>query len=487
MAVNSTGTIESYHKSTNFKFIDFKVSQVRLGTEKHWIPNLLNHQIKSKKFLADRDRVFDQSDAGTGKTPVHITDAAARRRAGGGKILVFCPKSLIKSAWGDDIEVFAPDMKVSLAYADNRIEAFEEDADFYITNIDAALFVATKKPRFFDEFEVLIIDESTSVKHHTSKRSKAIAKIKQYFPVRRLLTGTPMPNGVCDVHNQMFIVDDGKLLGESFFNFRKHCCTPEQVGKSAKAIQWTDKPNIETLVGALIEPVVIRHRFEECVDIPPNVRIPMFFDMNKRQRERYNKLEADKWLNLKKAGKSVTAVNGAVLYSKLLQCASGAVYDDSGEYELLDAERNELICDLIEARKHSIVFFNWKHQRDGLIHEFKAKGWPYAVIDGDVTKKGERERIVSAYQNGDYKVLLAHPQSAGHGLTLTRGTTTIFASPTANLEHFLQAYKRIYRIGQREKTETIMILARGTIDESVWASCQDKDAKQFNFLEYFNG
>jgi SNF2 family DNA or RNA helicase len=453
------------------------------------IPPLLKHQKASVKFLKTRDRVFDTSDAGTGKTPVHITDFASRRRKGSGALLVLCPKSLISCAWGKDFKTFAPDMKVSLAYADNREDAFATDADVYVTNIDAALWLVAKKDKFFAKFEHLIIDESTSVKHGTSKRSRAVAKLRKHFDVRRLLTGTPTSNGICDIHHQMYILDDGAKLGESFFQFRGAVCTPVQVGNHAQAINWVDKPGVEVTVGALIADIVIRNKFEDCVDIPPNHQYAVEYELTPRHRKIYDKLVSDSFILTQDKKKTVSAINGAVLYGKKLQCASGAVYSDGdidgvGEYALLDTGRYDLVGDLIEQRKHSVVFFNWHHQRDQLLLRAKKEGWSYAVIDGTVTKKGERERIVEAYQAGAYKVLFAHPQSAGHGLTLTRGTTTIFASPTPNLEHFLQAYKRIYRISQTEKTETIMVIAKGTIDEEVWASCQAKGVKQADLLEY---
>lgn len=422
------------------------------------------------------------SDAGTGKTPVHITDFATRRRNGGGAALVLCPKSLISCAWGKDIKTFAPDLRSSLIYADNRAEGFLADADFYITNIDASTWLAEQPKKFFNKFDTLIIDESTAYKHATSKRSRAVAKIIKYFEYRRLLSGTPTSNGICDLWHQMFICDGGKLLGSSFYAFRSATCTPVQVGNNTQAIQWIDKPGIETVVGALIAPVVIRHKFEDCVDIPPNHQFAVEYELSPKHRRMYEELELRSSLMIKE--KKVTAVNGAVLYNKLLQSASGASYTDDTTYALLDTGRYELIGDLIDQRKHSVVFFNWTHQRDELIKIAKKEKWSYALIDGTVTKKGERERIVSEYQEGKYKVLFAHPQSAGHGLTLTRGTTTIFASPTPNLEHFLQAYKRIYRISQKEKTETIMVIAKDTIDEHVWDSCQRKDLKQSELLEY---
>jgi hypothetical protein len=434
-------------------------------------------------FLLLRHNGYIFATGNTGKTPVHITDFASRRRKGGGCLLVLCPKSLISCAWGNDFKTFAPDMKVSLAYAENRINAFEADADAYITNIDAATWLVERPDRFWKRFDTLVIDESTSVKHSTSKRSRAVAKFARKFDYRRLLTGTPTSNGICDIWHQMYVVDGGERLGKSFYGFQQACCYPEQVGPNANAIKWHDKPGVEADVGSFIEDVVIRNRFEDCVDIPPNHQYAVSYTLSPRHRKLYDELERDSILILKDE-KAITALNGAVLYSKLLQAASGATYSEDDDYVLLDTGRYELIGDLIEARNHSVVFFNWKHQKDQLLKIADKEKWSYAVIDGETTKKGERERIVTNYQAGKYKVLFAHPQSAGHGLTLTRGTTTIFASPTPNLEHFLQDYKRIYRIGQKDKTETIMVVAAGTIDERVWQSCQDKNVKQLDLLEY---
>ena len=195
----------------------------------------------------------------------------------------------------------------------------------------------------------------------------------------------------------------------------------------------------------------------------------------------YKQLEDNSILLLKQS--SVTAINGAVLYGKLLQLASGAVYNDDDAYSLIDTGRYEMIIDLVQERLHSVVFFHWKHQRDELIKLAKARGIKFALIDGSVAGK-TRDEVVKHYQQGFYDVLFAHPQSAGHGLTLTKGTATIWASPTYNLEHYLQGLKRIHRIGQKEKTETIMILAPGTIEEKVYESLCNKDAKLTTLLNY---
>ena len=443
-------------------------------------PPLFAHQKQTRLALKKSEIIFDTSDPGTGKTRPEVEDFAERRRKKGKCMLVLATKSLLDAAWYQDFRKFAPDMDVSLAFAANREKAFAAPADVYVANHDAAKWLAAKSKAFFAKFDTIVIDESVAYKHHTSQRSRAVAKIMPYFKYRRLLTGTPNSNGVCDIWHQVYLLDGGKRLGDSFFKFRSAACTPKQVGRDAKMIEWVDRDGIENTVATLIRDITVRHKFEDCVDIPANHQFALPFKLGKKHMAAYEDMANYQILQLKKT--SITAVNGAVVAGKLLQIASGAAYNDDGQYSLLASERYELVLDLVEERAHSIVFFQWKHQREELLKEANKRRIRYAVFDGSVGDT-ERARVVKDYQAGEYQVLFAHPQSAGHGLTLTRGTATIWASPTYNLEHYLQGLKRVHRIGQTEKTQTIVVVAEGTLDEVVWDALQNKKLKMTELLE----
>lgn len=467
---------------------------------------LFAHQRKSLEFIRARERVFDASDPGTGKTRVAIESYSERRLRGGGKALILAPKSLLRAAWEADIRKFAPHLKTSVAYAENREVAFRADADFYITNHDAATWLAKQKPAFFQQFDTFIIDEVGAFKHSTSQRSKAVNKIKKYFKHRLVMNGTITPNSVTDVWNQAFIVDDGASLGPSFYGFRAAVCVPKQVGPSAQMVKWEDRPGAADAVSKLMEPYTIRHKFEDCIDIPPNHEYSVPYQLTKAQFKAYQEMElaqialisglprndsekvtwvADRIVEGEEAAKKnqrlVTAVNAAAVATKLLQISSGAVYEDSDTYHVVDKARYELVMDLAEERPHTVVFFLWKHQKDMLIEEAKRRGMSYCLIDGTVGDK-DRSQAVDYFQKGLYRVCFAHPQSAAHGLTLTRGTATIWASPTYNLEHYQQGLKRIYRAGQTQKTETICVVAEGTIEDKVWAALMNKRVKMDDLL-----
>lgn len=442
------------------------------------IPKRFDHQQDSVVFKRDNPRTLDWSDCGTGKTRTEIDVFS---EYGSGKCLVLAPKSILEPAWAEDLKTFAPHLRCSVAYAENRAEAFKRDADIYITNHDAVKWLALQSPKFFDGFTELKIDESTAFKHHTSQRSRAANKIKRFFRQRREMTATPNPNSITDVWHQALLVDDGRRLGPSFFAFRSATCIPTQVGPEANMLRWADRDGSEMAVMGMLQDIVKRHRLEDCTDIPPNHLYARPYKLSNKARAIYMKLEAASLAIVN--GNTVTAVNGAVLCNKLLQVASGAVYADDNNYEVVDTGRYDLVLDLAEEQRQSVVFFNWAHQRALLVERAQARGLHFAVLDGQVTNIHTRNAIVKDFQRGAYRTLFVHPQTGAHGLTLTAATRTIWASPTYNYEHFHQGIKRIHRAGQREVTETIVVVAPDTYDEIAYASAQKKGVRMGGLLQ----
>lgn len=451
------------------------------------IPSPLKHQAVSIKHSSKTDIVFDCSDPGTGKTAVRVWAFAKRRKAKGGKMLVLAPRTLLRNVWFNDFKKFAPHLKVSIANASNRAAAFAEDADVYVTNVDAVKWLAQQKKPFFQQFSEIVVDESTCYKHHSSQRSKSAGSIMKYFKYRALLTGTPNSNSITDVWHQVKLLDDGRRLGPSFYAFRNSVCTPVQVGRSAQMVQWQDREGAEEAVFGLISDIVIRHKFEDCVDIPANHQYPVEYELPSKQRRAYDELAATQmlWLQqLKGAVPAVLAINAASVATKLLQIASGAVYEGPDKYHVIDTERYELILDKALECEHSLVVYQWKHQRDLLVAEADKRGIKYCVLDAS-TSDANRDMYVAGYQSGFYRIMFGHPKNIAHGLTLTKGTRTIWASPTYDLEWFVQGSKRQHRLGQTKKTETLIIVAKDTHDEKAYASMLDKNTRMSNLLDLF--
>jgi SNF2 family DNA or RNA helicase len=445
------------------------------------------HQLVSLKHNEKTPIVFDTSDAGTGKTYVRIARFAKRRAKGGKCMLVVCPRSTMRSVWLADFRKFAPHLKVVAADAANREKAFAEPADVYIVNHDASKWLAKKKKPFFDRFDEVAIDESPAFKHHTSDRSESMLKIIKYFKYRTLMTATPNSNTIVDVFHQALLLDDGRRLGKLFFPFRTTVCTPVQNmkkdGTPGRGLKWIDKEGAEDAVFNLLSDIVIRHKLDDCADIPENFQYPLMYSMSKVQQRAYEEMQETQLIKLGKEG--ITAINASAVATKLMQVSSGAVYSSPGTYHVIDTGRYELILDLVQARVHPLVLFQWKHQCDMLVAEAEKRELNFAVFDGS-TSDNDRARIVAEYQGGQLDVLFAHPKTVGHGQTLTRGKSTIWASPTHDLELFIQASSRQRRLGQTEKTETIVILGEGTVDEWAYENVMNKDGKLKSLLDLFS-
>jgi len=470
----------------------FRSSTTRERAKRSGQKPLWNHQKKTVALDRRQARVYDASDPGTGKTRAHLHAFDQRRKKGGKCLLVLAPKSLLQSAWGNDLDEYFPHLTYTKAYAENRVEAFAEDVDVYITNIDAVKWLVKQPKKFFARFDSLIIDEITAYKHRTSARSKAIAKIKNFFDYRVGMSGTPNPNSVTELWHQAYILDDGKRLGRSFFQFRNATCDAVQIGPKAEHRKWNDKPGAELAVGKLVSDITIRHQFDECMDIPENHSYPQDYTLPKKVQQVYREMEDHAIIELE--NNRVTAVHAAVLRNKLLQIASGAVYStdmsDPGDWKAykaaqwteIDNGRNELILDLIEQRQHSVTFFLWRHQREMLATEADKRGVTYEIIDG-TTPVRRREAIVAAYQAGFYQTLFLHPRTGAHGLTLTKGTSSIWASPIYEADLLKQGLHRVYRGGQTKRTENIMVRAKNTVEGLVYSMLTDKSVRMNNLLD----
>lgn len=433
-------------------------------------PALMAHQAVSRNFMQSNPRVLDLSDAGTGKTYVAIEFIKhILTQRPGSKVLVFAPLSILDVAWGADLAKFAPELRYSICIAGKRKAAFDRDADVYITNHDAVKWVARELN--LSNFAGLIIDEITAYKNPGSQRSKAAAAIASQFEYRLGMSGTLTTNTVLEAFHPTFIIDDGERLGTKYYAFRNIMCEPKQVGRSLNAVKWSDRPGSEETVADLLSDITIRHKLEDCIDIPPCTERDIAFELSAKHRKLYKEFERDALLELK--DKTITAVHAGVLANKLLQIASGAIYDNEGGYEILDTERYKLAIQLASEREQTLIGFLWKHQRDQLAALAQSEGLSFAIIDGS-TKQADRTAIVTAFQAGKLRLILAHPQSTAHGLTLTKGNAAIWASPTYNLEHYLQFNRRIYRNGQTKKTEILRIGALNTLEQQIFTRLAEK-------------
>lgn len=436
--------------------------------------HLYKHQEITADFVIQNKRVFITSDAGTGKTLSVLTGITALKlNEEVSRTLVICPRSIMEPAWGGDIRKWTPWLSYAVSKAGserNRMHAFDSGCDIVVTNHDAVKWL-NEHQEVLEHFDLCVIDESSAFKHRSSQRSRAMRELMKRFDRRILMSATPTSNTITDIWHQAMLLDDGERLGRAFSGFRMQVCQPTQVGPQPNMIEWKDKPGAADIVAERLRDITVRFKFEDCIDIPPNTVRMIQVELPQRLMEQYRELEERARLEYQES--EISAIHAGVKAQKLLQLCSGAVYDNDRVARTFDTSRYELVMELVSERPHSVVAFNWSHQRNELIKLAEAQHISWALVDGSVSLTA-RERIVREYQEGKYQVLFAHPQSAGHGLTLTRGTTTIWASPTYNAEYYQQFNARIYRAGQTQRTETILIAAENTREALVYDVLQGK-------------
>lgn len=440
------------------------------------------HQLSMAAFAANNDLVLNTSDPGTGKTRGTLMGFEERhKRLKAKRLLVVAPLSILRPSWGDDIERFTHfTYGIAVQPAKKRLHAFTSGADIVMINHDGVNWLA-KNLELLEDFTDLVIDEFTAFKNRTAQRSKAMLKVAKHFQHKTLLSGTPIPNTVLDLWHPMLILDEGQRLGRKFFEYRSQVCVPESIGYQDH-IRWVDKPHAPAAVADAVSDISIRFAFEDCVDIPSTRISHLLVDMPQQVMDAYIEMEYDSTLRDQQGKISISAVHAGSRVKKMLQILSGSVYDEHGKPVHVHNDRYELVMQLVKERAHTLVAFNWHHERVALCKLAETYGITYAFIDGTVSAN-DRAKIVESFQKRELQVLFCHPQATSHGLTLTKANTTIWCTPTYSSEQFLQFNRRIYRIGQTQRTEVICIAARDTKEIDVYAKLQDKISRSEDLLD----
>lgn len=444
---------------------------------------LMNHQKECIDFWSKKaPRMFNNGDPGTGKT---ISSLLGYRDSMKGRLLAVAPLSILRPSWGADANKVLEGFSWAVAHGSEskRRAAFNSGADIVLINHDGMDWLGNNLS-LLKGFSHCVGDEYTAFKNRTTRRSKGMLKVVREIEYVNLLSGTPNSNKITDLWFPAFMLDGGQRLGNNFYKFQQETCEgrPIMGAPSKHAIEWVEKEGARDAVAALLADITIRHALQDCVDMPENTRTMMHVEMPESVMRQYRTLEKEAVLAV--ADGVISAIHAGSKTRKILQLLTGAVYNSEGQVVKVHLERCNLVMDLVEQREHSLVAFNYRHEREAMCNMANSRGIKYGVLDGTINPR-EREETVNKFQAGELQVIFAHPQSAAHGLTLTRGRTTIWASPTYNAEHFKQFNARIDRKGQTQKTETICICASGTKEEEVYQKMDGKLTRMQDLLAIF--
>ena len=390
-----------------------------------------------------------------------------------GKVLVIAPLRVCTNVWKQETEKWAhlQGLKVSVAVGTERerLAAFNIKADIYLINRENTQWLIEKSGVPFD-FDMLVIDEISSFKNHQSKRFRSLMKVRPR--VKRVvgLTGTPSSNGLVDLWAQFRLLDMGQRLGRFIGKYRTDYFLPDK--RNGQVIfSYKPLPNAEGRIYDRIKDITISMNATDHLKMPELLIVEHKVKLSATELERYDELKRDLVLTL--TGGEVTAANAAALSGKLCQMANGAVYGDEGEVNEIHDRKLDELEDLIEATngKPVLVAYWFKHDRNRILERFPAE-----QLDSDES--------IRRWNGGKIPVALIHPASAGHGLNLQAGgSTLVWFSLTWSLELYQQTNARSWRQGQKETVVIHHIIAKATIDEDVMAALAKKDAGQAALLQ----
>lgn len=353
-----------------------------------------------------------------------------------------------------------------------RICALETDADIYCINREnipwLVKYYGTDWP-----FDGVVLDELSSFKSPSSKRFKAMRKVRPLIKHIVGLTGTPSPNGLIDLWAQIYLLDQGKRLGRTLTEYRNRYFNPGR-RNGYVVYDWVPKDGAEDEIYRRISGICISMKACDYLKLPERVDVVRTVKLDDEAQTAYTEMEKEAVLELG-PNEIVDAGTAAVVSGKLLQIANGAVYDENGKTHIIHESKLDTLEDVIEAvnGRPVLVFYAYQHDLERIMQRF-----PQA-------RKLEGSAEIDAWNRGEIPILLAHPAGAGHGLNLQAGGNHIvWFGLTWSLELYQQANARIYRQGVKGERVTIThLVTEGTIDEDVMRVLDGKATRQDALLE----
>ena len=432
--------------------------------------NLHEYQKYSIEFIKKNPISAIFLDCGLGKTVITLTaikdlilDSFEVK-----KVLVICPLR-VATVWNDELHNWShlDGLKISTAIGSQseRLEALKQKADIYIINRENVEWLVNKSGSKFD-FDMLVIDELSSFKSYQAKRFKSLLKVRPEATRIVGLTGTPTSNGLMDLWAEYRILDFGKRLGRFITHYREQYFIPDK--RNANVVfSYKLIPGAKEAIYKKISDVTISMKAVDYLDMPSKVINQVKVQLSDEEMSVYQEMKDDMVASLDDHFE-IDAFNAAALSNKLLQMANGAVYDENKEVHYIHDRKLDALEDLIEQAngKPVLIAYWFKHDALRIKKRFEVR-------------EIKTEQDIIDWNLGLITVALIHPASAGHGLNLQKGgSTLIYFGLTWSLELYEQCNARLWRQGQKDTVVIHHIIAKGTIDEAVMRALKSKEKTQ---------
>ena len=439
------------------------------------------HQLKALEMSWDKEVFAYFMEMGTGKTKVLIDNMAMLYDKG--KIngaLIIAPKGVYKNWFTSEIPNHLPDhVEKKIGFWQTKPDAndmkmlLKSDEDLHICIMNVEAF-STKKGlmyayKFLSSHRTLIaIDESTTIKNPSAKRTKAILELAKHSKYRRILTGSPVTKSPLDLFTQCYFLDPYLLDQSSYYAFRVRYAKMRSINVSGRQIQIVVGYRNLGELSEKLKPFSYRCLKDDCFDLPKKTYMKRIIELTDEQRKLYKQMKTQALALLN--GKMTTTATVITQMMRLHQITCGHFKADDGSVQEIKSNRLNEFMDIMEEVEGKAVI--WAHYRNDIesIYNALEKKFPGQTVTyyGD-TSTDDRQKAIEEIQNPDSEVrfLLGTPQTGGYGITLTGASTMIYYSNGYDLEKRQQSEARIDRYGQERPMTYIDIMAEDTIDEKI--------------------
>lgn len=395
------------------------------------------------------------------------------------KVLVIAPLRVARDTWTAEVNKWdhlqSLICSVAVGTEAERKSALMRQADIYIINRENVGWLIEESNIPFD-FDMVVIDELSSFKNHATKRFKALLKVRPKVGRIVGLTGTPASNGLMDLWAEFRLLDMGQRLGKFITKYRTDYFMPD---KRNGMVVFTYKPLpfAEEAIYKKISDITISMKSTDHLKMPKLISSEYTVSLSDSEKQDYENMKRDLVLDIPDG--EITATNAASLSNKLSQMANGAIYDDSGSVHRIHDRKLDALEDIIESMggKPVLVAYWFKHDLVRISEKLKKCHIPFSRLDTSDS--------IRRWNNGEIPVALIHPASAGHGLNLqSGGSTLVWFGLTWSLELYQQTVARLWRQGQTSKTVVVQhIVTKGTIDGRIMKALQSKEHTQTALID----
>jgi SNF2 family DNA or RNA helicase len=442
------------------------------------------HQMDALEKSWNRETYAYFMEMGTGKTKVLIDNLAMLYDKG--KVngaLIVAPKGVVGTWYNNELPTHLPDhinteivlwkSAITKKQKEKLDVLFTTGEDLHILIMNVEAFSTTKGMEFANKFlsahhTLMAIDESTTIKTPTAKRTKNIIKLATDAKYRRIMTGSPVTKNPLDLYTQCNFLSPWLLDFTSYYAFRNRYAEMKTLHMHGRQIQVVNGfKNLGELSDTL-KSFSYRVLKEDCLDLPNKIFIKRQISLTSDQRKLYEQMKEEAIAILK--GKQSTTVNTLTQLMRLQQITCGHFTADDGATQPIPNNRITELMDVLQEIEGKVII--WAHYQYDITEITKAISKVYgpdSIVDYyGLTPQEDRQPNIKRFQDDPKcRFIVGTPSTGGYGITLTAANTVIYYSNGYDLEKRLQSEDRAHRIGQKKSVTYVDLMADDTVDEKI--------------------